>query len=66
MLQVGQIIRWNKKECNSKRRFFEVIGEPSRVPDGLKYTLSPRYKPAPRSRLKTKTIFSKHKTKIIR
>lgn len=49
MLTIGQIIRWNRKEGRSKRRFFEVIGEPAKVLDGLKYTLMPVYKPSPKS-----------------
>lgn len=65
MLKTGQIIKWNSKECKSKRRYFDVIGEPTAVEDGYTYTLSPLYKPAPKSTLRNKGFFSKFKGRLI-
>jgi hypothetical protein len=64
MLTIRQHIKWNRKECGSKRMFFEVVGEPQRVIEGINYTLSPFYKPAPKSRLRNKNVFRKSKFRI--
>lgn len=59
-LKLGQIIKWKE----SKRVRFKVDGI-ERLKGEFKYSLTKVYKPAPKSRLKKKTVFSKKKIEII-
>lgn len=58
MIQVGQIVKI--KEFKSKRRMGIVTKS-----DSYSCTIEGVYKPSPKSRLKNKTKFSKHKLKLL-
>lgn len=60
-LKLGQIIKWKE----SKRIRFRITDVKRQI-DSFNYTFTKVYKPAPKSRLKNKTKFSKVKMEIIK
>lgn len=66
MLRLGEIIKW--KEAPTKRIMLKVIEHHEVKDNGIRewvFTLRPVYKPAPKSALKNKSVFSKNKHKLI-
>jgi len=59
-VEKNTIIKWEKH----KRTMFRT-GEPVRVLNGFDIPMKPVYRPAPKSQLRNKTIFSKFKREII-
>lgn len=65
-LKVGEIIKW--KEAPNKRVMLKVEQSHGVTSTGGRewsITLAPVYKPSPKSMLRRKTKFSKHKYKLV-
>lgn len=61
MFTKGQIVKWKEGGKRTKLRIDDIDLS---IPYEHKMSVSPIYFPGPRSRLKTRTVFSKIKIKI--